>query len=76
MEKQNIIDLIEKFIIKDDISIALAKDIETSLGDAFPDDKYIQDTIEILASYCPGGGEFLYNEEIVISRLKNIIKRI
>lgn len=76
MGRQEIIDLITQFISKTDISIGLANRIEAALDDEFPDDEYMQDVIDMLASYRPGGGDYLYDEDAMIKKLKNVINRI
>ena len=71
MGRQEIIDLITQFISKKDISIGLANRIEAALDEEFPDDEYMQDVIDMLASYRPGGGDYLYDEDAMIKKLKN-----
>jgi len=68
----NVENLIDKFIIGVDRSIRLAGELEVALDVTFPNDDYIQDVIEILASYRPGGGDYLYDEEQVIQKLKQV----
>ena len=36
----------------------------------------MQDTVEMLASYRPGGGDYLYDEEAFINRLKEVKERL
>lgn len=64
--------LIKKFIGGDDRSLACANELEVALDDSFPEDEEIQDTILMLASYRPGGGDYLYSEEEVKKQLEKI----
>lgn len=73
MASEAIIELIDRFVSKTDVSVSLAKEIEAVIDDQFPDDEYMQDTVEMLASYRPGGDEFLCDEGTLIDRL-NIVK--
>lgn len=61
--------LIERFTTGQDISIGIANEIEVALDNGFADDKHIQDTVEMLALYRPGGGEFLLDEIALTQRL-------
>ena len=68
--------LLAKFIDGEDVSIASANAIEVALDEAFPDDELIQDTVLMLASYRPGGGDFLYGEQQVRHQLGKALKRL
>ena len=70
--RARIAELLDRFISGRDSSIALANEIETALADEFADDDYIQDTVLMPASYCPGGGDFLYDEKALVDRLKKL----
>lgn len=61
--------LIERFVSGSDISIETANQIETLLDDNFPDDDYLQQTVEMLAMYRPEGGEFLFDAVAIRRRL-------
>ena len=76
MNINKLVKLIDKFVRKKDISLSIANDIEVAIDDIFPDDKYMQDTVEMLVSYRPGGGEYLYNEEHLIARLKKVKEKL
>ncbi|KLN62647.1 hypothetical protein WH96_01865 [Kiloniella spongiae] len=71
-----IINLIEGFTGREDISLKFANQIEVALDDCFPDDNFMQDTVVMLASYCPGGGKFLYDEAEMIARLLLVKKKL
>ena len=68
--------LVERFCSGDDVSIKSANAIEVALDDAFPDDDVVQAVVLMLASYRPGGGEFLYDEAQVKHRLASILGRL
>lgn len=72
MDRQALIALINKFINGSDCSISLANEIEIAIDEAFPNDELMQDAVLMLASYRPGGGDYLYNE----AQIKNMLKRI
>ncbi len=61
--------LLEQFCSGHDNSIKAANAIEVALDDAFPNDGQVQDVVLALASYRPGGGEFLYDEQEIKMQL-------
>jgi len=61
--------LLDRFISGADISLKLANRLGVLLDDSFPDDDYLQETVEILASYRPEGGEWVLGTETVQRRL-------
>jgi hypothetical protein len=40
-----------------------------ALDDGFPDDDYVQQTVEMLAMYRPEGGQFLFDTAAIKQRL-------
>lgn len=66
--------LIERFVSGADTSLEAANAIELSLEDAFPEDDYVQQTVEMLAMYRPEGGEFLFDTPAITQRLTETIK--
>ncbi|WP_334364022.1 hypothetical protein [Bradyrhizobium sp. AZCC 1578] len=70
MTALRIISLIDRFVSGADTSIASANEIEAALDDAFPDDDYLQQTVEILTMYRPEGGEYLFDANAVDTRLR------
>ncbi len=76
MNAPRLTDLIETFISRRDVSISLASEIEAELDALFPDDDGMQDVVTMLASYRPGGGEHLYDEHDVTSRLKALLEML
>lgn len=76
MEKSEIINLIANFISGHDISLRSANEIEAWIDDEFPDDDYMQETVEMLACYRPGGGDWVLNEAAIKNRLSQALVRI
>ena len=76
MEFDALLRLIDRFVAGENRSIVAANEIEVALDDDFPDDEFIQDTVLMLASYRPGGGEFLYDDEQMADRLSAVAKRL
>lgn len=72
MEKAELIRWIELFISGEDISLTVANLIEVGIDDMFPDDCYMQDAVDMLASYRPGGGDYLYDECSVSAKLRKV----
>lgn len=69
LERVELVKLIDRFIAGEDRSIKCANELEAAINDAFPEDEYLQDTVLMLASYRPGGDEYLYDEEAMKCRL-------
>ncbi len=67
---ENLECLIERFVAGSDTSIESANKIEVILDDQFPDDDYLQQTVEMLAMYRPEGGDFLFDTSAISQRLK------
>lgn len=61
--------LIERFISGEETSVEVASAIEVALDDAFPEDDHVQQTVEMLAMYRPGGGDFLFDTVHITRRL-------
>lgn len=72
----DILGLIDGFLSGQDISVARANVLELALDDSFPEDETVQDLVLMLASYCPGGGEFLYDERAIAPKLCNVRERL
>ena len=67
---------IQRFIDGVDVSVEAARLIEVGLDDAFPDNDWISDKVLMLASYRPGGGESLYDENQVRAELVKVLPRL
>lgn len=63
--------LITAFITGDDTSLTQANKIEAMLDDTYPEDDFVQQTIEMLAMYRPEGGDYLFDTDAIKQRLKN-----
>jgi hypothetical protein len=55
--------LLQRIVISRDFSLAAAEALESEIASSFPDDDRFERLETILASYRPGGGEFLFNEQ-------------
>jgi len=58
--------MLRSFVQGVDRSVAAARHIEGALAAQFPDDERFEDLVLALASYQPGGGEFLYDEQRIL----------
>ena len=67
---------IERFVDGTDISVEAAQAIEVGLDDAFPDNDWISERVLMLASYRPGGGDSLYDEEQMRAELVKVLERL
>ena len=67
---------IKRFIEGADTSLESARLIEAGLDDAFPDNDWIAEKVLMLASYRPGGGEFMYDEHQVRVELEKVLLRL
>ena len=65
---------VQKFVLGMDTSIQAANEIEVALDDSFPDDDFVQQTVEMLAMYRPEGGEFLFDTTAIRQRLIQTMK--
>lgn len=68
--------LIERFCNREDTSLEAANAIEVALDGAFPDDERAQAVVLSLASYRPGGGEFLYDEVEIGRQLTLLLSQL
>ncbi|MBR0897540.1 hypothetical protein JQ616_21510 [Bradyrhizobium tropiciagri] len=68
--------LVQRFVSGADTSIGIANEIEVALDDGFPDDQYVQETVEMLAMYRPAGGELLFGTATIRERLIETMKRL
>ena len=74
--KGGLIELMERFVSGQDRSTALAGEIEVGLEQIFGEQEPFADLSLALASYRPGGGEFLYDEHEIIALMKRAISLI
>jgi hypothetical protein len=64
------------FVRGDDRSLALAGKLEVAIDEAFPDDEECQDLVLVLASYRPGGGDYLYDEDAIVPKCRKLMGRL
>ena len=74
--RESLVKLIERFTRGEDVSIAAVNAIEVAVEEMFPNDDEMQDVVVQLASYRPGGGEYLYNEAEIEPALAKILKKL
>jgi len=65
--------LLESFLKKDDWSIASALELEGQLDEYSAVDG-VEDLQDVLASYRPGGGEYLYDKDKLKKHIVSLIK--
>ena len=75
-ELQTIIEMLNKFISREDCSMEIAGKIEVALDELFSDDDEIQDFVTCFASYRPGGGDYLYDEDRMVDESKTLLSII
>jgi len=64
---------VESFISGVDTSVKIANEIEIYLDDNYPEDDFIQETVEMLACYSPGGGGEVIGVEAIRTRLIELV---
>ena len=68
--------LIGRFVSGADTSVEAANEIEVTLDDSYPDDDYMQQTVEMLAMYRPKGGDLLFDVNSIQKRLTETLYKI
>ena len=76
MDRIAVRDLLAAFVRGDDRSIAFAGRLEVALDDVLPDDEEAQDIVLALASYAPGGGPYLHDEQAMVHRCERLLRRL
>jgi hypothetical protein len=66
----------ERFVRGDDRSLALAGEIEVALDDHYGEREPFADLCLSLASYRPGGGPYLYDEDSIVPMMKRVIEEM
>lgn len=64
------------FIDGTDRSLASAGRLEVALDKLFPEDEEMADVVLALASYRPGGGEYLYDEGHIAKLCQWVLSRL
>jgi hypothetical protein len=67
--------MMETFIRGDDRSVSLVNKIEESLRQHFRGEPIYEELVEDLATYSPGGGEFLTDERALADKFGYAINR-
>lgn len=73
MNTSMLISKINDFIDKRDISTKNAQEIDFLLGELNIDNELMDELVLMIASYVPGGGDFLFDEEKIIFQLKKVL---
>jgi hypothetical protein len=68
--------MLEAFVRGDDRSAAYANKVEGFLIEHFYDDDEFQGLLTALASYSPGGGDLLYDEEGMIKVMEGTLNSL
>jgi len=55
---ESLVQLIDRFITGDIRSVKYVHELGLAIDDAVPDDEFQQETVLMLTSYRPGGGEY------------------
>jgi hypothetical protein len=64
---------LNSFIDKDNVSLDMAKGIESLLDDVFPESEVVEDFIGELSFYSPYGGDHLCSFEEILPKIKTIL---
>jgi|tagenome__1003787_1003787.scaffolds.fasta_scaffold11010375_1 hypothetical protein len=76
MSKEKLIERMECFVSGQDRSNAIASEIEVGLEQVFGEQQPFADLSLALASYQPGGGEYLYDEQQIVALIKHVLEGI
>ena len=68
--------LMRSFVEGKDRSPSIAGQLEVALDRYFPADDQCQDLVLVLASYRPGGGEYLYDERAIAQLCEKLLERL
>ena len=74
--RKELTERIQRFVDGTDVSVESVALIEAGLDDAFPDNDWMSEKVLMLASYRPGGGESLYDEQQVRLELLKVLARL
>jgi hypothetical protein len=67
---------IEKILKEKDFSVSAARALESAIALSAPEDERFEELLHILASYRPGGGEFLFGEKDLERECERVTKLI
>jgi hypothetical protein len=74
--KDMLLELMQRFVSGSDRSMALAGEIEVGLEEVFGEREPYADLSLALASYRPGGGEYLYDEEQIVVQMRQALQQL
>jgi hypothetical protein len=74
--RKELTERIQRFVDGTDVSVESVALIEAGLDDAFPDNDWMSERVLMLASYRPGGGESLYDEQQVRLEFLKVLARL
>lgn len=66
---------LDRFLIRNDWSIDVARELEGQLDD-YSELQGVADFKDVLASYRPGGGEYLYDRNVLERDLRLLLERL
>jgi len=73
---RKVIEILEGIVRAASLEQAVARELESSILDAYPsadDDDRFEDLLHMLASYEPGGGDYLYDEQQLQEECKLVL---
>jgi len=73
---QQIVTKLLRFVSGEDRSIRFAGEIGADLDEVFGEDERFEELVLALASYQPGGGEFLYDEVRILPLCKWVLREL
>ena len=68
--KAHITSLLQRFLSGQDRSVGLAGELETAIATLYPEHEDWEEFLHALASYKPGGGPYLYDEEAMLPKCR------
>lgn len=76
LNREHLIQSLRDFVENRDRSLAAAGRLEVALDALFPEDEAVQDVVLALASYRPGGGDFLYDEHAITKMCRWVLTQL
>lgn len=73
---QQIATKLRRFVSGENRSIRFAGEIGADLDDVFGEDERFEELVLALASYQPGGGEYLYDEVRILPLCKWVLREV
>lgn len=74
--REDLIGMLRDFVDGRDRSLTAAGHLEVALEEMFPDDEEVADVVLALASYRPGGGEYLYDEQQITKLCQWLLRKL